>query len=225
MRRHYQIVLREFVLREVHDWMMRGESTLSLPRACYRDHDGKSIVGWRVQLVAECLPTREHFDPNSSWDSPSYMAIAQRGLGWMSRDRDSSPLMMVIVGIGTPFEDGKTFFPAEIPGDTILFVEVVRRELKWLEPVDITVNDLRTANGGRVPEWIRSDLGDGIRVIFADGKIWCLSRDVPVSLLLKYVTVDTDLPRNREEDFAKYRQPAWEVRSKQLRGNSEDGKR
>ena len=209
---YYRLIERNSVLDEVLDWLLRGEDAFPLPQRRHFDDQGHPIVGWRVELVAECLPTREHFDPREKWDSQNYRQIAQRGLGWMSRKSESSPLVMAIAGPGTAFDDGKEVRRSQIPDDTLLFVEVLRPDLNWMEPIDIDVSVLVNAENDRIPTWIRSELGKCVRVAFADGEIWCLSPDVPASAILKFSYIGTANSRDRLIEFASYRQKALEVK-------------
>ena len=196
---------RLFVLREVCNWAVRGEDFIAFPRRVYFDDAGIPLVGWRTQLVAECLPTHEHFQSGSRWDSNDYREIRKRGEGWMSRPNETGPLIMAIAGKGTVFEDGHEIMPDDVPPDCILFVEVLRYDIHWAEPRDIDVETLDGVNGNSIPDYVGSELGAGFHIAFRDGEVWFVSRKTPASLLAKFASRFHDGARNRWKEFTEFR--------------------
>jgi len=109
--------------------------------------------------------------------------------------------VLALTGPGTAFDEEHSSLFKDIPGNTVLLLEVAHSGLHWAAPGDIDclkLADRLTAGFD----------GDGFHVGFADGQVWFLSADVPLSEVEKFFTIEGAQKNDREKilgPYARYR--------------------
>jgi hypothetical protein len=102
-----------------------------------------------------------------------------------------------IAGPGTPFDGERICRLTDIDSDTILAIEVADFDRHWMEPGDLSLDE--------VPEAITKGIdGQGVHVLFADGRVWYLRADVPLDDLKKFFTIAGAREHDREQVLGPY---------------------
>ncbi len=162
-----------------------------LPLPVETDQNGRPMHSWRVRL----LPYLEHndlwdaYDMNEPWDGPRNSMLADMmpevlrcpsDFGDSAAARTSETSYVMLVGPGTPFDAQKPPGLAGLgdPSETMLVVEVGSSGINWLEPRDITVDELkRRLEDEQMGLGLGLNHPRGVNVLFADGSVRTLSAD------------------------------------------------
>jgi hypothetical protein len=204
-RAEVQYSRRQFALEEVCRWLMRGESAIAIPPAVIRAENDEPRFSWRLQLVMDCLPTQTQLSLHPSWKEAAISGDADRGEMWMTRRAVRGPLMMGLVGNDTVFDPTTKTFPSRVPPNTILFIEVVRPDVHWMQPADIELDVFLNAPGDKIPDYVQSEVGDGFHVGFADSTVWFMSKDTPASLIADFARISKAEHLDRSTLLSAYR--------------------
>lgn len=90
--------------------------------------------------------------------------------------------VVTVTGPGTVFAPSQQLSFADLPSDVILLVEIAHSGFHWMEPGDLSPD--------KVPRNLTAGLfGRGVHVLFADGTVWFLRREVPLQDLKKFFTI------------------------------------
>ena len=88
--------------------------------------------------------------------------------------------------------------------ELICLIEVDNNTVHWAQKGDLDINNLT--------ENITNGIdGIGVTVMFRDGEIWYLRKDVPFSLLKQFMTID-GVKNHRREELKKFRIGRYEDR-------------
>lgn len=145
------------------------------PSAQTTDHRGKPLYGWRGS-ISGFLEIRG-FDPTKRWDAPANAAASAAGEAPFHSTCDPSPAAMTsylaVVGPDAAWRDGQSRTLAEFadPATAISVVECPQSGTNWAQPRDIAP--------AAAAALIRNPAGRGANVLFADGHVEFVSRDVP----------------------------------------------
>jgi hypothetical protein len=86
---------------------------------------------------------------------------------------------------------------ADLSPGTILAIEIKDSGVFWPEPGDLELDT--------IPESITAGIdGDGVHVLFADGTVWYLHKEVPLDDLKKFFTVENAKLFRREDVLRPY---------------------
>lgn len=184
-----------------------------LPAPIVYDAQGQELQSWRLTLVPYLdLPDLPEYDRDAAWDSGgnvrllpkvvTYYCYAPFSRAILGQDPRNSNVMAV-VGKGTPFRSDTAISRADLDPDTILLIETARSDKHWMEPGDLALAAFERANGT-----ISSTLGAsgrGFHVGFADGTVWLLHSNTPLSELRKFLTVADAKEHDRELVLGAYR--------------------
>ena len=135
---------------------------------------------WRV-LLLPYLNRKDLYDAyqfDESWDSPSNQLIASADLAYSfqcpsAQSQPGECNYFVVKGSDTPFFRDHTINSQQItdgPGNTILLVEAVGTGIHWMEPRDLSFDDLSDAFKPEAGVAISSYHGGGANVVFADAR-------------------------------------------------------
>jgi hypothetical protein len=106
-----------------------------------------------------------------------------------------------ITGPGTAFDGASPTSPSNLPRNLILIVRVERSETHWMEPEDLSIEQLAPSEEAK-----RLLMGqDGYAVLFAGGEIWVLSVRTPISDLCKFFTRAGAAQFDRDKVLGPYR--------------------
>jgi prepilin-type processing-associated H-X9-DG protein len=73
---------------------------------------------------------------------------------------------------------------------TILLIEVPNSGINWLEPRDVTIEQLKDGLRGLIPSGGSSPHPEGFNVLFADGHVETLPEDIDPAELAAMVSVN-----------------------------------
>lgn len=181
----------------------------TLPPAVRTDDEGRPLSSWRFQIAPFLEAMMRGVDLDDAWDDPvnRHYTTHPHGCYCLSEPADPRQRLdtnvVAITGPDSPLEGrGASRFKSarrfqDVDADTILAVEVAYSDTHWAEPGDLSIDDL--------PEAFCQGLdGDGLHVLFADGTVWFLRRDVPLAELRKFCTVDGARRHDREPVLGPY---------------------
>jgi len=172
------------------------ERTGHLPAPVVTDDEGRPLHSWRLSIAPELeyVGLSEIYTENEPWDSPANAVL----LDMMPRElrcpddvsdpttTSSETSYVLLVGPGTPYDgpDPPALGDIAEPWGTILVVELHQSGINWLEPRDITVDELRDLLEDEL-----SGTGPGLNhpsgtnVLFADGSVRSLPPDELLMML------------------------------------------
>jgi hypothetical protein len=176
-----------------------------LAPAVRKDKDGRPLSSWRFQILPFIqswmgVPWMEFGEP---WDSPAneYWAhLHNRIYCWSSKEGSPDQFhtnVVAITGPGTPFEEGRQIRTQDLPGSTILVVEIAHSGIHWAAPGDLSLDNVPVS-------LVQGVEGDGFHVYFADGQTWFLSADVPLEDVKKFFTIAGAKEHDREQLLGRY---------------------
>ena len=100
-------------------------------------------------------------------------------------------------GPGTAFDQDRICRLEDIDAATILVIEVAESNTHWMAPGDLDVDAIQ-------PAIVKGLEGDGVHVLFADGSVWFLGEDVPLSDLQKFFTIEGAKQHDRDDVLVPY---------------------
>jgi hypothetical protein len=173
------------------------------PPAVRTDEEGRPLSSWRFYLAPFVEAVMLDIDYGKAWDDPVNRELVARRFYCLcfTEDADSPAYLhtniVAITGPGTAFDGEKPCRREEIDSDTILAIEIADSGVHWAEPGDLDVD--------RIPESITAGMdGRGVHVLFADGAVWFLDRDVPLEDLKKFFTIESAKQYDREQVLGPY---------------------
>lgn len=185
-----------------------------LPPATAADTESGELSSWRIEVYRWFAATPLDYDYRKPWNDPLNLRIEDRGvhnLRYYPNDVEparvrgkhgwNTAYYKAITGRGTAFDSATPASLKQLPKDLVLVVRVERSDTHWMEPGDLSIEQLLPTDETR-----RLLLGnDGYVVLFADGEGWILSGDLPVSDLCKFFTIGGAEQFDREQMLAPYR--------------------
>jgi prepilin-type processing-associated H-X9-DG protein len=175
------------------------------------DQNGKPLFSWRVEI----LPMMDHgFIYNSLkkdelWNSSQNAKI----LGKVSIEEYKCPSdvhgiddfttnYIAVIGPGTAWREDGPVKLSDLPdggAHTVMLLEIANSGMHWAEPCDISVDKalerMKTGKG----LGISSGHPSVINILFADGSVRCLSKDMPISAWEKLFDGKIDIVRIEAE--------------------------
>lgn len=160
-----------------------------LPPDVYRDEDGRPLSSWRFRIMPYIHCLMFDLDMEAAWDAPvnRYMATTCGhaygvGLG-DARSAPRNTKVMAVTGPGTAFEEGREHDLKDLPGDLILAVEVAGSGVHWMEPGDLSVDEITA-------ETLKGLHGTGILVLFVDGTVRYVPEETPIEDFKRLLTIE-----------------------------------
>jgi hypothetical protein len=166
------------------------------PPAALCDDTGKPLLSWRVAILPYMGFQKLHdqFNLNEPWDSPHNVKLLEKMPGVYMPMRHGTvekadfvvgqaTYYQVLVGSGAAFEGTKGLRRddfADGPGQTLLLVEAAR-PVPWTKPEDIVYDP-------KVVPKLGADPKEGFAVIFADGNVAVLDRNISAADLHALIT-------------------------------------
>jgi prepilin-type processing-associated H-X9-DG protein len=184
------------------------------------DQNGKPLFSWRMEILRfmnrGLIPNSQtmlsySLKKDESWDSPFNAKILNRiaiaEFNCPSDVGDGNDVMtnyIAIIGPGTAWSEKGPVKLADLPdggSHTVMVVEVENSGVHWAEPRDLTVDEalerMKTGKGLGI-----SSVHPGIiNVLFADGSVRSLRKDMLISTWKKLFDGKTDVDRIDSEDY------------------------
>ncbi|MHC4177455.1 MAG: DUF1559 family PulG-like putative transporter [Planctomycetota bacterium] len=174
------------------------------PPAVRRDESGRPLCSWRLQLLPfmEAIMIGIHY--GKPWDDPVNRKVTGQlaSVFCFAADEDSPDRFhtnfVAITGPGTPLDEDQGCRIKNLDmSDTILVIEIVESNTHWAAAGDLHID--------RIPESITAGPdGGGVHVLFANGEVWFLRREVPLADLKKFFTIEGAKRYDREMLLAPY---------------------
>ncbi|MGD9644706.1 MAG: DUF1559 domain-containing protein [Pirellulales bacterium] len=169
-----------------------------LPPAYVADSSGRPIHSWRAlilpQFEAPPFDDRYHFE--EPWDGPANRRlgrVAERRLRCL-RDAGlrTDTSYLAVVGPDAGWTGAEPRRSTEMAPDTILLSEVPQSGVGWLEPRDLSPDDLRRLSKAIRDGAQRGNHADGFHVLLADFTVRFLPNDLEPAKLEAMLTIEAD---------------------------------
>ncbi len=169
----------------------------SFPPAYTVDADGNKLHSWRTLLLPfiEQAALYNQIDLDKPWDAPENQHLADTLIPIYTCPSSPDGMLpytnyMVVVGPGTIFPDEHGIAFRDITdgtSNTILVVEVEGQQVPWMEPTDLSLDQMQMAiNSG--PTDPGSNHPGGVMVSMADGSVRFLAASIDPQLLRNLIT-------------------------------------
>jgi prepilin-type processing-associated H-X9-DG protein len=169
------------------------------PPAYTTDQNGRPLHSWRVLLLPymEQRYLYEQIDFDQPWDSPENQVLANlpNSMYTCPSDTPTDPSQtsyVMVVGPGT-ISDGPTAIPigqiADGASYTIMVVEVADSGIHWAEPRDLNADESNFQLDDPAGSGISSYHPQVVNVLFCDGSVQSISKDIDPELLRGMTTI------------------------------------
>jgi len=181
-----------------------ADAQRTLPPVVIRDAQGRLTTSWRLRIYPFVEASGLYaYAANKRWSDTNAFALLLHppyvfcDPGGEYPKSFSETSIVAVAGPGTAFDDGHCLSIADLSPNTILAVELRHSGIYWAEPRDLDVSE--------IPDSITSGFdGDGVHVLFADGTVWYLRKEVPLDDLKKFFTVEGAKHFDREQVLGPY---------------------
>jgi type II secretory pathway pseudopilin PulG len=164
------------------------------PPACTVDRSGRPLHSWRTEILPflEAEPWCDQIDRTKPWNDPKNKMMAGKRLAIFQCPSDPSPNTethyMMVVGKDTVGGEpgGRGTSRAEITDGTsrtLMVVEVPGQGVPWMEPKDITIDELIVRLRAAATGQGRSPHPRGFNAATCDGAVHCLSLTIDAEIL------------------------------------------
>jgi len=169
------------------------------PPAYLADDEGKPMHSWRVLLLPylDCRDLYDRYDFEEPWDGPTnrQLAAAMPEVYRCPADADAGPTetsYVMIVGPGTISDGTSTTSLSDIKdgaATTLIVVETTASGISWLEPADLSTEEMSFRVDDGSPAGIRSNHPGAAYGLAADGSAFTLRNDQSPDLIRGLMTV------------------------------------
>jgi hypothetical protein len=174
-----------------------------LPAATFDSPNGLPLSSWRFQVIPY-IGFNEGAAYRDAWNSTANQHVWQSwATDWFTVwPSHTDTKLFGICGPGTAFEGMRRY--DRLPQDLILVIEVANSKTHWMQPGDYNVTDLLSYTG-RIGDHLHGLLDDRLHVLFADGEVWALSSDAPITALHPFLTITGAEANDRYKLLAPHR--------------------
>jgi prepilin-type processing-associated H-X9-DG protein len=169
-----------------------------LPPAVITDDKGRPMRSWRVAILPylECSPLYKGYNFNEPWDGPNNRKLHNTVIQTYRCPSDPSPVKtetnyVMIVGEhtigGLPNEAIRLSDVRDGASNTIMIVEVTGSGIHWMEPRDLSVEEIQRGINDGSGQWISSKHPGGFNAALCDGSVRFLSQTIDRELLRRLI--------------------------------------
>jgi prepilin-type processing-associated H-X9-DG protein len=190
------------------------EANGHFPIANAVDQNGTPLFSWRVEMLPMLGYDKLYnsFEKDEPWNSPhnakllGQVLIEQYNCPSDIRGKDDfTTNYIAIIGPGTAWREDGPVKVSDLPdggSHTVTLVEVANSGVHWAEPRDISVAEaLKRMKDGK-GLGISSGHPSAINILFADGSVRCLRKDMPISVWKKLFAGEIkDIDLINEENY------------------------
>jgi prepilin-type processing-associated H-X9-DG protein len=184
-----------------------------LPHAFAAAADGKPLFSWRGTLLTEigradlaASLLADNLRSTEPWNGVQNLRISKAWLALYQCPSDAqagNPMSNYLAITGS-----RTAWPTTTPSappqyvslgyiarhkglnNTILLIEIPNSNINWLEPRDVTIDQLKNGLAGLIPPGASSPHPEGFSVLFADGHVETLPADIDPKKLIEMCNID-----------------------------------
>jgi hypothetical protein len=169
-----------------------------LPAAYAIDGNGNPLHSWRKELLPyfEEKSILDQLQIGEPWNGPHNSKFAKTVIRQYLCPADVRELPMssfvAVVGPNTAWPSATARKLGEIkePKRTILLIEIPNSNINWLEPRDVTIDELKNGLAGLIPPGGASPHSEGFNVLFAAGHVETLPVDIDPKKLIEMCNID-----------------------------------
>jgi Protein of unknown function (DUF1559) len=179
----------------------------SLPSAVRKDASGNEISSWRFAIAPYLESFGRHFDLKAPWNSPVNSQLAGLKYSvycWNDAVPAPHTSVFAVAGSSAAFDPIHAVALEDMPPNLVLLIEVMNSGTHWMQPGDYDVTTL-LSHTGRIGDHLHSLLPDRLHVLFADGEVWALSPDAPMTALHPFLTIAGAETHDRNQLLTPYR--------------------
>ncbi len=183
----------------------------SFPPAYIPDANGKPMHSWRVLLLPfiEGESIYKAYSFSEPWDGPNNRQLISSIRGYhcpSDSGGDNKTSYVAVVGPGTAWPGGSSVQTSEIrdgQDKTLWVVEVADSDINWMEPRDLSIDQMDFRINGESRNSISSFHTKGANVLWADGSVQFLSDTLPPEAVRASLTIagGEALPPDLREDW------------------------
>jgi prepilin-type processing-associated H-X9-DG protein len=181
-----------------------------LPSA-FTVHSGTPLYSWRGMILSQIgrKDLQQQLRVDEPWNGPNNGAVANKSVGiyWSPSSAwpDTMTSYLAVVGRHSAIaESGDVRNSLDYiakngdPSKLIMVIEVPNSGINWLEPRDLSVDQLKQ-NGlrGLIPSGGSALRPEGFNVLFADGHVETLPTDIDPQKLAPMLEVDPGVGSNK----------------------------
>jgi len=174
----------------------------TFPPAVLTDEDGTPYRSWRVAILPfiEQQYLADMYDDNEPWDSPVNMQLEAMIPSVFGCPSDGIAAMnyetnyVMITGEGTvggvPNEGTQMSDIRDGTSNTIMIVEVVNSGIHWMEPRDLSIDELSMMLNDGTPNCPSSNHPGGLNVAMCDGSVRFISETFDPTMFENFIIRD-----------------------------------
>ncbi|HYW78195.1 MAG TPA: DUF1559 domain-containing protein [Thermoguttaceae bacterium] len=213
----YELICRDNVKQISRGIQRYIESHEEFPTACTTGEKGQPMHSWRVDLLPYMGDNSlwSRYDYGEPWSGPnnSKLSYSMPGEYLCLSDPNRGPPIAnyaAVVGPGTAWPAGGGVRFEDLrdgASQTIILAEVSSSGIHWMEPRDLAISDLARKRQSASQLHVSSGHSQPC-VLFADGSVRNIARDVSPEVLVGLATIDGGEQIDAEELEATWREKA-----------------
>lgn len=178
------------------------------PPAGETSTNAQPVSSWRVNILPHIgrPDLYETYDQSRAWNAPPNDVVADTQIepycDYFDKEAPWFIKIAAITGNGTAWDPSEAY--EELPDSTIVAVQVFGSDIRWAEPRDLSLSQLKQLVKTSGKDTTIGEANIGPFVLFADNAVYELSAQCPLARLLNFVTIQGANEHNRRELLGEY---------------------